>query len=96
MFRDTTQRGLVCYLLCRWIPGSPWCLEPDGYRPTGPKPVGKSTGEQAMLRFARALWRGDTLPVWLGWDRTRMNDVATLLVAMNTGKIEHWILERTT
>lgn len=97
MFRDTAQRGKVCYLLCAWIPGSPWRLEADGYRPTGPKPTGKSTSEMAMVAFARALWRGDKLGVPLGvFDARRWAMIATLFSALGLGPdaVDEWIETR--
>jgi len=100
MFRDAEQRGHVCYLLCRWIPGSPWSFTDHGYRPNLVMGTGLSTGQEAMILFAQALWRGDTLPVTPSrWDAKRFGTVVTLLQAMASGvdsvdEIDNWIAVR--
>ncbi len=94
MFRDDRQLGDVCFILCAWIPKSPWMWRGDGlgdgYRRYGlDLPSGISTGEAHMLRFAAALWGGDDLTVWRGYDRRRMTDIVELLAA-----IDEWIAAR--
>lgn len=96
MFRDPQQRGMVCYLLCRWIPGSPWVLTADGYKPGVVSGSGLSSGQRATILFAQDLWSGRD-PSWSWcWDRRRMTDVATLFVALTDGPeaIDRWIAER--
>jgi len=102
MFKNDKQRGEVCYLLCAWIPKSPWKATPDGYRPSqlahaGRLPDGVSTGEAAMIRFSIALWRSEDPVVWLGFDNRRMYDIGELIVAMQSPEmIGAWIAERKT
>lgn len=103
MFRDDYQRGEVCFILCAWIPGSTWAMDGRGYRPVTHNNLSSlSTGELAMLRFAKRLWLGDGddaatgLPVWTGFDARRMRDIAELLTALVGGPeaIDAWILQR--
>lgn len=95
MFRDDKQRGLVCAILCAWIPRTPWQLTETGYRPEGVlKPRGVSSSERAMINLAYALWRGEDLVVYTGFDRTRSTDIGQLLVAMAYGTIDQWCTER--
>lgn len=97
MFRNDEQLGQVCFILCAWIPSSPWRWDGDGYRRTFFEvPSGISSGEAAMIRFAAALWGGDDLPVWRGFDGKRLRDVGELLVAMGEGSdaIDSWIHAR--
>lgn len=95
-FRDDVQRGEVCFVLTAWVRGEPWKHDGIGYRP-GKEPDGLSTGEAMMVAFARAIWAGDDLIVWTGFDSRRMRDIAELLVAMVSGEpgnIEWWIAHR--
>jgi len=93
MFRDDRQRGQVCFILTAWVRDSPWRWTETGYRPAGPMPKGLSTGETKMLRFAQALWSGDDLLVWQGFDGRRMQDIGQLLVAYDEGpeSLDGWI-----
>ncbi len=96
-FRDDRQRGQVCWMLCSWFSTNPWELTDDGYRPTryrdGARLCGRSTGEEAMVRFARALWSGDDLVIHLGWDQLRMFQALSAILAMNQGPdaVDQWL-----
>lgn len=102
MFRDDAQRGEVCYLLCRWIPKSPWARRGDRntYCPSqlahaGRLPDGVSSGEAAMIRFSIKLWKSEDPVVWLGFDGQRMKDIGELLPALSSPvAIDAWILKR--
>lgn len=97
MFENDRQLGDVCFILCAWIPSSPWKWADDGYRRDFFEvPPGISSGEAAMIRFAAALWGGDDLPVWRGFDNRRMRDIGELLLAMHDSPlaIDAWIAKR--
>lgn len=97
MFRNDKQLGDVCFILCAWIPQSPWAWAGDGYRRERfDLPDGISSGEAAMLRFAAALWGGDDLAVSRGFDGRRMRDVGALISALGGGpmEIDGWIRSR--
>jgi hypothetical protein len=101
-FRDDRQRGAVCHALCSWMPANPWELTETGYRPKRTAlqcvKLGLSSGELAMVSFAQALWRGDDPVIFLGWDRDRMRQALTALLAMHDGPdaVDAWLRDRAT
>lgn len=98
MFRNDQQLGQVCFILCAWIPSSPWAWDGDGYRRKHfNEPTGISSGEAAMLRFAADVWGGDDLKVYRGLDGRRLRDIGELIVALGSGTsaIDAWIDKRT-
>lgn len=92
MFRNDLQKSKVCFILTAWVRGNPWTWDGQVYRPTF-EDIAHSTGEAAMIRFTHALWSEDTLPIWLGFDRKHLRNIAELLLAMNNGEsaIDGWI-----